>query len=467
MKSLILCFTFLHFGHLMYAQKDLIPCNCDVLNSPQKNYFATEKQASDLLNQYVDALWSYSKIKKITDPFYIKEANCASPTSMVCETVLTNGRHQNIRLILYNNLFLNSLTSKERQITLVDKHILLHELGHHVLGHHKKTSASLVLRDLYDQQTVDPKLWNKYGIDNPMAQELEADIYAVWALSNLEPNFSVDKLIEQLNGEMLKNLDDLSRKEKHSDHPLFKDRIETMKKFEAELKRKHQHGITKSYFSDIASSAYLALWPESYVYDLSISAGSSLGSKTDFSADGQKAGAFLYPISEFENYHIGLTASRFLWDKPIQTELDIQYSRHKYGTTAPSADGDLLVEKFEVHYLSFCPRLTWSSISASRRSELRSLRIGVFSSIGINLNVPLGGINYSNFIATTAGPSLLFSAAPKLMIGASVLKKSFLPRGFKLSVSYEPQWIRLKTSPKPHAVAHNIECTLHYTILRK
>lgn len=466
MKFFTLYFLLFFLTNHVLAQSE-VPCNCKVLNTAEKKYFANEEQASLLLNKYIDELWAYSKIRKIDDPFIIREAGCRSPTSIICETMLANGRRQNVRLVLYNNLFLNTLTQNDKEITLVDKHVLLHELGHHVLGHHKKTNSLDALNTLYEAETPDPKLWNKYGADNPMAQELEADIYAVWAMSKLESGFTVSRLIAQLNSDAIKKLDDMTKVAKHSDHPLFTDRIEVMKKFETELKRMRSKTVGKNYFSDIAGTAYLALWPESYVYDVSLSTGLTLAGQPDFSVAGVKTDAFLYPLNKLTNYHIGLSISRFRWDKPWQTEMDVQWSQHKYGTTMNTNEGDKLIETLQVKYLTFTPKMTWSSIGASQRSLLRSMRVGFIASVGINARFPVGKTGYTNFIATAAAPKVLFSVGPKVSVGLAIMKKSFLPRGFKVLFSYDPQWIRLDASPKPGAVSHNVACTLQYSIFRK
>ena len=470
MKFYIPCLILFFFITAVQAQKKIESCDCTVLNSPEKPYFSDEKQADSLFQEYISALWKYSKLRRVEDQFMIKEAGaCTSPVSMVCETVLKGTQRKNVRLVLYNDYFLKRLNAHHSQITLADKHVLLHELGHHVLGHHNNARSIEALNIPLDKVVADPKLWNKYGADNPVAMEFEADIYAVWALSKLEKGFTVNKLIREFNGKMMADLNKRPDLAKHStsNHPLFKDRIETMRKFETEMLRKQGKIVARNYFADIASSAYLALWPESYVYDVSISAGTTLTGKPDFSADGEKADAFLYPLKEFKNFHIGLSVSRFRWDKPLQTELDIQYSQHQYGTTIGTTDGKKLAETLRLNYLTFCPKLTWNSIGASNHSMLRSLRFGLFSSIGINARLPIGKVDYTNFIASAPAPESSFSVGPKVSVGAAVLRKSFLPRGFKVLFSYDPQWIRLKATPKPKAISHNLELTLQYSIIRK
>ncbi|SEI49762.1 hypothetical protein SAMN05216327_10240 [Dyadobacter sp. SG02] len=463
LKSLLL-YALIFTNYPLYAQnKERLPCNCDALLEPQKRYFENEAQADSLMRAYVKQLWAFSRIKKIDDPFIIREAFCESPLSEICPDVLPDGSKRSIRLILYNDRFLKGLNTKKQGVTLVDKHVLLHEIGHHVLGHHKNARSIEALQIPYRRAKPDPKLWRKYGVNNPMAQEFEADIYAVWALSKLEPSFRLDDFIAQLNKAMINNLDAFA---KHSDHPLFKDRIETMRKYQAQLAGSAGKKVPQRYFADIASTAYLALWPESYIYDLSLNAGVSLAGKTSFSTGGEEVEGFLYPVSEFKNYHIGFSIDRFRWDKPLQTGLDVQWSSHQYGTKAATADGFRLVEQLRVNYITFCPKITWNSIGGSKQQSLHSLRVGFLAGVGLNARIPLGDVRYVNHISGVATPKLLFSAGPKVTVGAAVTRKSFVGRGVKILFSYDPQWIRLQTDSDIRAFSHNLECTLQYTLKR-
>jgi hypothetical protein len=479
MKFLILFCLFLLSADSLLAQSEMGPCDCRILERERMEYMS-EMKANQLLQSYISQLAPLSKIKKTNDRFYIRVAFCPGPVSQICEMRLPDGTKESARLILYNNAFLERLNAQKKETTLVDKHVLLHELGHHVLGHHKNAKTIEILRIPYENDKADPKRWKSYGSSNPMAQELEADIYAVWALSKLEKGFSVDALINGFNQQMLTNLDKeaiAKRKagkkptaedgtaEKYLDHPLFRQRMQTMKRYAAEL-NKPTGAVPKRYFSDLASTAYLALWPESYVYDISLTAGVSLAGKTDFKAGDEKTDAFLYPLEKFENYHFGLSIDRFRWDKPWQTGADLQWSRHQYGTTVATNDGSRLTETLKVSYLTFTPKILWNSIGASKQQSLHALRVGFIAGLGINARLPVGKLSYVNYVSNAAAPELLFSVGPKVIVGASIMRKSFMARGFKVLFSYDPQWIRMKAGSDAHALSHNLECTLQYSVKR-
>ena len=52
-------------------------------------------------------------------------------------------------------------------------------------------------------------------------------------------------------------------------------------------------------------------------------------------------------------------------------------------------------------------------------------------------------------------------------MGVELLKKTFLPRGYKLALHYEPQRIRLRANPQPRMLAHTVDATVSYTFLRR
>ncbi|CAG5009240.1 hypothetical protein DYBT9275_04452 [Dyadobacter sp. CECT 9275] len=428
-----------------------------------------EKQATELLNTYIDQLWKYSKIRKIRDPFVVKEALCPYALTDICLTKLPDGTAENVRLILYSKEFLEDLNKAGQTASYVDRHVLLHELGHHVLGHHKNSKSMEALLSIYKQSAPDPKEWRKYGAANPMAQELEADIYAVWALSKLEKGFTVQQLVSQFNTQILNQKDKEAIAANHSDHPLFRDRIETMRKFEAQMLRAQSKVVPRKYFSDIASSAYLDLWPDAPVIDIALNAGIALGGITDFSYDGEKTDGFLYPpktLKSISNYHAGLSITRFRWDRHWQRHVDIQWSRHKYGTTVQGGSEEQLIEKFQVDYLTVAPRMTWNSATGGKKGSFQALRVGLIAGFGFNFRIPAGKISYTNYISDVPTPKSRFTLGPKAVVGVSLLKKTFLPKGANILFSYDPQWIRLDTPVKTCVISHNLECTLQYSIFR-
>lgn len=447
----------------------LLPCNCNAIENIQLGLLPDEIEARQLLGAYMLKLTSFTKIK-LDEPIIVKMAACGSPQATICPTQLPNGAIRNVRLILYNNKLLERLNKeKKKDYTLVDKQILLHELGHQVLGHIKDSKSVEALNSLFSKDISKEQLraLAKYGSSNPLAQELEADIFSIWALSKIEPAFDISQLIKQFDPEEIKKLDIELSNAAHSDHPLFSDRIKTMENFQEQMRRRTPTYPPRKYFADIASTAYLELWPDRPVYELYLSGGMIVGGFPMFKVEKEKVNAFLYAFDKYPNFQIGLSFNRFRWNKPLQTSLEINWSRQQYGTILTTNDGNKLAEKLQFNYLTLCPQVGWNSTGVAHQKSLRSLRVGFIANIGINMFVPMGKPAYTNYIASTHTPTIGFSALPKLSVGLALLKKSFLPRGFKWLLSYEPQWIRLAVTPKPTAISHNFTTTFQYAIVRR
>lgn len=451
-----------------------LPCDCESYNKGGRRYIPDAKTAQKLINGYLEAIAKNSKIRTSSDPIYVLEANCGSPTAALCVG--------DIRLILFNKYFFELINANdEHTITLVDKHILAHELGHHVLGHFKKVGALSEVEKIYEKEKG--YLKKKFVTNNnPMAQEIEADLFALWVLYKLEKGFQAEMLIAQIDTMRMEEFDKRFMKEKgnigsakntgeekksYSTHPFFSDRIKIMRQYQNTVKNLQTTAGIRS-FANLGNSAFIDLWPSRAYWDISLSAGVVLDGIPDFSADGQKVDAFMYALNKRASFFTGLSLTRFRWDKPWQTTLDVHWSRQHYGTTFLTNDGRKLAEELHPDYLTFSPQIGWNSAGASRRGSLDASKRSFLVNVGANFFVPTGTLSYTNYIAASAPtPKLRFSAMPKVSIGIAFTKKTFLPRNLKWLVSYEPQWIRLEVTPKPTAISHNFTTTLQYAILRR
>ncbi|WP_298361292.1 hypothetical protein [Runella sp.] len=447
-----------------------LPCNCE---SYTRRYVEDAKTAQSLINDYLKAIAKNSKIRTSSDPIYVLEANCGSPMAALCPG--------DIRLILFNKYFFELINAKDvHTVTLVDKHVLAHELGHHVLGHFKRIGSLSEVEKIYQKEKG--YLKKKFITNNnPMAQEIEADLFALWLLYKLEKGFQAEMLIAQIDTMKMEELDKRFMKQKentnsvkntkeeksYSTHPFFSDRIKIMRQYQNTIKNLQTTTGVRG-FNNLGNSAFMDLWPSRAYWDISLSAGVVLGGIPDFSADGQKVAAFMYALNQKTSFHTGLSLTRFRWDKPWQTTLDVHWSKQHYGTTFLINDSPKLAEELHLDYLTLSPQIGWNSAVASRRGSLSASKRGLLVNVGANFFFPIGALSYTNYIATSAPvPKLRFSAMPKVSVGVAFTKKTFLPRNLKWLVSYEPQWIRLEVTPRPTAISHNFTTTLQYAILRR
>jgi hypothetical protein len=450
-----------------------LPCDCDGYTKGGRRYIPDAKTAQNLINGYLQAIAKHSKIRTSSDPIYVLEANCDSPMAALCPG--------DIRLILFNKYFFELINAKdEHTVTLVDKHVMAHELGHHVLGHFKKIGSLNEVEKIYEK---DKGYLKKKFItnNNPMAQEIEADLFALWLLYKLEKGFQADMLINQIDTMRMETFDKRFMKQRtvtttaknakeeeksYSTHPFFSDRIKIMRQYQNTVKKLQTTTKTRS-FADLGNSAFMDLWPSRAYWDLSLSGGVVLGGIPDFSADGQKVDAFMYAFNKKTSFFTGLSLTHFRWDKPWQTTLDIHWSRQHYGTAFLINDGRKLAEELHLDYLTFSPQIGWNSDGASRRGSLSVSKRGFLVNVGANFFFPTG-LSYTNYIVASAPtPKLRFSAMPKVSIGLAFTKKTFMPRNLKWLISYEPQRLRLDVTPKPTAISHNFTTTLQYAIVRR
>ncbi|AYQ34684.1 hypothetical protein [Runella sp. SP2] len=469
------------WGGLAYGQKkttplkDLPPCDCRALDwNKKRRYIESGEAAEKQIKFFLEQVANHSSLRLPESPIQVREAVCESPMAMLCEG--------DNRLILFNDYFINLINQNDKiPMTLVDKHILAHELGHHVLGHFKRLGPLSKIEQLYEREHEYIRRHFNLSSSNPMAQEIEADLFALWLLSKAEKNFDVKKLIAQMDTLRLwqedekRRADTVTKKEdkntakqlgkSYGTHPFFKDRIALMRKYQ-ELVRKLPATVASRGFAEISNSAYFDLWPSRHYLDISVSAGMILAGSPQFSVQGQKVPAFLYQSQERPSFQVGFSASRFRWDKPLFFAADLHWNQQHYGTTIETEDGRKLAEKFQLDYVSFCPQVGWNT-AMNPRERLSSLKMGFVGSIGLNVCVPLRDMTYTNYLISVAAPTLKPSIAPRLSLGFARLRKSIAPRHWKLLFNYEFQCLRLEANPTPRAISHNFSTTLQYTISRR
>lgn len=451
------------------SQTQLPSCNCGALgNASAKNYVADEKAAQEILKDYSDQLSKITQVR-INKTVVVKAAACTSPRVELCITSISQNKSSEVGLILYNDKFLRDINvQKELKNTWVDRHILLHEFGHHVLGHLKDAKAIEALNTLFEKQLSEKQRRQlaRYGSSNPLAQELEADIFAVWVLSKIHPEFDVNQLIAQFDPKELENRDFILTKIPYSEHPLFADRLKTMQEAFENMKRKPHISPSRKYFSDMASTAYLELWPDRAVYEVSLIGGAVLKGLPRFFVAKERVDAIMAsPLTEW-NFQVGLSVSRFLWNRPWFFSLDAYWSRQQYNTLLDFTEEKKIMEDIKLGYVVLGPQVGFNTASINQQWSLRSWRVGVIGNAGLNVFLPIGRPSYTNYLAPTSLPSILPSIAPRVSLGISVARKSFLARNYKLLVGYEPQHIRIKNTPDVHVFSHNFTTTLQYALWR-
>ncbi|MFN4144982.1 MAG: hypothetical protein ACK4GN_04095 [Runella sp.] len=452
-----------------FAQTQQLPCNCGALgNDTSKKFIVDEKAAQKILNDYTSKLSNLTKIA-IKQNVVIKAAACPYPQIELCPTQLPDGRPSEVGLILYNNKFLEAINAyKDQKNTWVDRHILLHEFGHHALGHLKDGKSIEALNKLF-QQSLDEKQRRalaRYGSSNPLAQELEADIFAVWVLSKVHPDFDIAQLIGQFDTEELKKRDISLSQASHSEHPLFKDRLQTMQNAYKSIKTNPINYPSRKYFADMASTAYLEIWPDRPVHELSLIAGTILGGMPRFSVQGEAVEAVVAPPLNEWNFQVGVSLSRFRWNRPVFFALDAYWARQQYKTLIDANTQKNVIEDLKFGYAVVGPQVGINTAGLKQEWSLRSLRIGLIASAGLNVFIPAGNPSYTNYLTPTPTPDLLPSVAPRASVGVSVARKSFLARNIKWLISYEPQNLRLTTT-NARAHSHNLTTTLQYALWRR
>lgn len=444
------------------------PCDCTILKSGSRGFLPSEKEARKVVINFLNLVRQHSSLN-YNDTIAVKAAGCGPPEARNCITRLPNEQLVDIPLILYNNEFLYGINKNFVSITLVDRHILAHEIGHHVFGHLKNTDGEAVFSDLYGTDAVSKyRIARRYKVSNRQAEEIQADFFGLWLLSLTEKKLDFDAFVSEFNTDYIRKYIE-SAANYSSSHPLFKDRIKAMERFWSQLQIRNLQGkgVSRDYFASAASAAYVELHPERGFWDLSFVAGATMAGKPVFSANGQPIDALLYSVSDTFNLYAGLNLSRFQWNSPWRYEAEVAYSTQKYGTIISAGSSKRLLETLELRYLTVFPKVTWSPIGV-KNTKFVSNRFSFFVSVGPILRVPLK-IKYHNYAVTVDPadrPSLQLSVSPRISVGVELLKKTFLPRGYKLALNYELERIRLDTNPRPTLVSHNLDITLQYTLAR-
>lgn len=445
-----------------------LPCDCTILKSGSRGFLPSEKEARKVVINFLNLVRQHSSLK-YNDTIAVKAAGCGPPEARNCITRLPNEQLVDIPLILYNNEFLYGINKNFVSITLVDRHILAHEIGHHVFGHLKNTDGEAVFSDLYGTDAVSKyRIARRYKVSNRHAEEIQADFFGLWLLSLTEKKLDFDAFVLEFNTDYIRKYIE-SAANYSSSHPLFKDRIKAMERFwnQLQIRNLQGKGVSRKYFSSAASAAYIELHPERAFWNLGLTAGLTIAGKPAFTVSGQSVDALLYPLPKAYNLYAGLYVSRFRWNKPWRYEAEVAYTAQTYGTLIGDKDSQRLLETLELRYLTAFPKITWSPLGRSS-TKFASHRFGFFASAGPILRLPLR-IDYQNhatMVAPANQPSLQLSIGPRVSIGVELLKKSFLPRGYKLALNYELEHIRLATNPRPILLAHNLDITFHCPIAR-
>lgn len=457
----------------------LDPCNCSSLSitAPQYN-IGSEKEALKVINGLLDKIAPYRKFK-ITESIKVKEAICETARAEICPP--------NTRVIFYSKAFLENMNKEKgkEEVTLVDKHILAHELGHHVFGHPVNAkNISRLAKPYLSDVSGSSQIMKRHKIDNQLhVNEIQADFFALWILFRTEPNFNFDQFITHFDAQKAAEIEaEAKKREKNTPravpftHPLFQDRLNAMQDFWKKLldDQYRSYLISPGYFSGAANAAYIQLDPEKTFWDVSITAGMTIAGKprlkvNALNANTSSVNAFLYRLPNALNPQIGLAVSAFNFNRPIRFEGEATWTKQTYGTLIDVGATSQLLEKLALTYLSLYPRITWSPVGQGNSQRLLGYKIGFFTSLGGNFRFPLN-FSYTNYAnpATNVNLYTLQNAiSPRLSVGVELIKKSFIPKGYKLAISYEPQFIRIAGSPKPKGLSHNFDCTLYYTVFRR
>ena len=457
--------------------KDLPPCDCSVFLTGSFGYVPSQK-AQQIVTTMLEKIRQNCRIS-FDDRILIHEANCPSPIALLCPTTLPNGRLKDERVILYSNKFLDDFNKTDAELTWTDQHVLAHEIGHHVFGHPVNEETIEALRKQFASEAGSKTgRLSKYQRFNLQAQEIQADFFGLWFLNRTEKNFDFNAFITNFD---LINIGrkeaEIIEKEKKKGkgytltHPPFKERLDAMQNFWSKLQTDSRRPMVArlGYFANAASAAYINLNPEKPYYDIAFVAGLTVAGQPRFSNDGAPVSAILYNPKDALNAYLGLSLSRFKWQKPLRVEGEVAWSKQRYGTLLGSGNTQQLLETIELRYLSVFPKITWSPGGLGSDDGFSTSRVAFFASCGPMVRIPLG-IDYQNHGAMVSPgnrPTAELSVSPRVSLGIELLRKTFLPRGYKLALSYELQHIRLNANPRPSTVSHNIDATLYYTFLRR
>jgi len=465
MKYLFIVF-FLFTSTLLAQVDDYPECNCAAYKSAGLDYIPSNKSAQKIINQYLQLIKEKTAIPLPKEPILTVKANCPTPRALYCSN--------DLRLILFNDYFLQILNRDDGKgkITLVDKHVLAHELAHHVLGHLDRTGTTRREASIYNNPTKGDLKRLGIGHGNPIAQEFEADLLGLWLLYQSEKDFSAEKLLTQMD---TLQMVEWERKfgvvtsingKSYNTHPFFKDRLKTMRKYQ-QIISNFPTTIAQRGFTALSNNAYFDLWGKGYHWDLSFSGGFIVAGIPRFSLDKMAINALLYPLnSQQRSFNVGFSLTGYSWHKSLQGVLDVHWSRQYYGTSIETSNGQRLAEQLQLNYLAVSPQIGWNSVGKKVTNETHTTFVGLTANVGLNLNIPMA-IDYENSIASSyQAPQLKFSAGPKVSIGGIWTKKSFLPPSIRLLVSYDLQCIHLDSTPAPTAISHNFTTTLQYAFLR-
>jgi hypothetical protein len=443
-------------------------CDCRALTTGVKGYLPSEEAANKAVSELLTLIRRNSSMQ-YTDSIVVKAAGCGAPEARSCPTVLTEKKAADVPLILYNKVFMEGVNKKVAFMTRVDRHILAHEISHHVLGHLKNTDGIAVFGGLKGTDAGDTtRIQRRYKVTNIQAEEIQADFFGLWVLSLLDKSLNFEAFVSEFDTDYIRQY--LEPDSKYSaSHPAFKDRISAMRRFwkQLQLRELQQKGISRGYFANSASVAYLELHPERTFWDLGFVAGLTVAGQPQFSVDGVPVDGLLYRVPNAYNLYLGLQITRFRWQSPWQFEAEVAYSTQKYGTLIGDKPSQRLLETLNLYYLTAFPKATWIPFGR-RPNQFAANRFGVFASAGPMVRIPIGFTyqNYGTTVAPANMPSLQLSVNPRASIGVELLKKSFRPGSYKIALSYELARIQLATTPKPKALSHNVDLTFHYSFSR-
>lgn len=463
-------------------------CICENLPPTKSGFFIDQQKAIELVGRMLAEVQKHSQIR-FKDDIQVKETDCPSPYALLCD-VTRNKRVTQERIIIYNNKYLNKITQTDAPLTWVDRHVLAHEVGHHVLGHLGGTRAAVPTNPGYDGKTQEADATpSQHEAGSSQARELEADFFGLWLLSHTVDRFSFPVFKNSFdttyvrtagagqaqNQNAYSSIPGKGRRRtaqgavKSGTHPPFGDRLEAMEQFWKRLQAERRTVGRAGYFATEATAAYIRLNPEHTFYDLALVVGSTVAGQPVFRFAGSPVDALLYPVTDTSQVYVGVAFSRFNWQNALRIEGEVAWSQQRYGTTSGSGPGKRLLEKLDLRYLTVYPKLTWSPFSRDGRGRTGIRRLGFFTSVGPSVRIPLGFRYQNNIVQINEDnqPDLQWSVSPRLSIGVELLKKTFQPRGYKIALNYEYQRIRLDATPRPRMLSHNLDATFYHTLFRR
>ena len=448
------------------SYKQYCDCRALITRSEGLRYIPSEAAANEAVAELLTLIRTNSSLN-YTTAIVVRAAGCDSPKALICPTSLTNKKSDDVPLILYNTVFMEGINKKMALMTRVDRHILAHEISHHVLEHLKNTDSEAIPRVL--QATGDTnRIQRRFKVNNQQATEIQADFFGLWVLSLLDKSLDFESFVSEFDTDYIRRYLEPNHAY-NATHPSFKDRISAMRRFwrQLQLHELQQKGISRGYFANSASISYLELHPERIFWDLGVVAGLTVAGQPKFSVGGVPVDGLLYRAPNAYNLYMGLQLTRFKWQKPWQLEAEVAYSTQKYGTLIGSKPAQRLLETLDIQYVTIFPKATW--IPFGRNSNrFAAHRFGVFVSAGPMFRKPVGFTyeNQGSTVAVENVPKLKPSVNFRASIGVELLRKSFRPGSYKIALSYEYSHIQLATTPKPNALSHNLDVTFHASFAR-